>query len=215
MMALQREGTRADDRRQQILSAAGRCFRESGFHGASIARISKVAGMSPGHIYHYFENKEAIIGAIVAQDLEHRLVLTRIFSQAGSARTTLRSHVKDAITKQLDPDAAALRVEIVAEAARNPRVAKIVQEADLIGRQGLAAAIRDIRTLNGKQDDRGAIEEMVELFSALYGGVQLRMIKHPALTIDALSDRIVGVIECALYDDCRVGSPWARDDLNV
>lgn len=204
-MALQREGTRADDRRQQILSAAGRCFRESGFHGASIARISKVAGMSPGHIYHYFENKEAIIGAIVAQDLEHRLVLTRIFSQVGSARVTLRSHVKDAISKQLDPDAAALRVEIIAEAARNPRIAKIVQQADQVGRQGLAAAIRDIRTRNGRHDDPFVIEEMVELFSALYGGVQLRMIKHPELTIGGLSDRIAGVIECALYDDCHVG----------
>jgi TetR/AcrR family transcriptional repressor of uid operon len=205
-MALQREGTRADDRRQQILLAAGRCFRESGFHGASIARISKAAGMSSGHIYHYFENKEAIIGAIVAQDLEHRLVLTRIFREVGSARATVRAHVKDAISRQLDPDAAALRVEMIAEAARNPRIAKIVQQADLIGRQGLAAAIRDIRTRNGHQDDPGAIEEMVELICALYGGVQLRMIKHPALTIGAFAERIAGVIECALYDDCRVGS---------
>ena len=71
----------------------------------------------------------------------------------------------------------------------------------------LAAAIRDIRTRNGRHDDPFVIEEMVELFSALYGGVQLRMIKHPALTIGALSDRIVGVIECALYGDCQVGSP--------
>ena len=205
-MALQREGTRADDRRQQILSAAGRCFRESGFHGASIARISKVAGMSPGHIYHYFENKEAIIGAIVAQDLEHRLVLTKIFSQVGSARVIFRSHVKDAISKQLDPNAAALRVEIIAEAGRNPRIAKIVQQADLMGRQELAAAIRDIRMRNGQHDDPDAIEEMVELFSALFGGVQLRMIKHPELTVGALADRIVGVIECALYDDGQVGS---------
>lgn len=162
--------------------------------------------MSPGHIYHYFENKEAIIGAIVAQDVEHRLALTRIFREVGGARVSLRSHVKEAISKQFDPDAAALRVEIIAEAARNPRIAEIVQQADLVGRQGLAAAIRDIRMRNGHDDDPGTIEEMVELFSALYGGVQLRMIKHPELIVDALSDRIVGVIECALYDDCQVGS---------
>ena len=44
------EGARADVRRQQILSAAARCFREKGFHGASISQISKAAGMSAGHI---------------------------------------------------------------------------------------------------------------------------------------------------------------------
>ena len=72
----QHEASRAAARRQQILNAAAQCFREHGFHGASIAQISKTAGMSPGHIYHYSENKEAIIAAIVAQDLEGLLTLT-------------------------------------------------------------------------------------------------------------------------------------------
>lgn len=52
---------RLNTRRAQILAAATDCFRELGFHGASIAKISQASGMSPGHIYHYFENKEAII----------------------------------------------------------------------------------------------------------------------------------------------------------
>jgi len=53
--------TPRDARRAQIRAAAGECFRQHGFHGTSIAQISKRAGMSTGHIYHYFENKEAII----------------------------------------------------------------------------------------------------------------------------------------------------------
>ncbi|OZA12110.1 MAG: TetR family transcriptional regulator, partial [Hydrogenophilales bacterium 17-62-8] len=35
---------RADARRDQIRAAAALCFREHGFHGSSIAQISKVAG---------------------------------------------------------------------------------------------------------------------------------------------------------------------------
>ena len=193
--------TRADARRQQILTAAARCFCDHGFHGASIAQISKVAGMSPGHIYHYFDNKDAIIGAIVAQDLEHRLALTEILREVANTRSGLRTHVAQAIGKQLDPDTAALKAEIVAEAGRNPKVAEIVRKADAVGRRGLAAAIREIRQRSGFQDDRATIDGMVELFSALFGGLLLRSITNPTLDAEALTARIVRIIEATLYEE--------------
>ena len=59
-----------------MLDAAAICFRNHGFHGASMAQISKTAGMSPGHIYHYFDNKEAIIAAIVERDMEEMMEWT-------------------------------------------------------------------------------------------------------------------------------------------
>lgn len=201
------EGARADVRRQQILSAAARCFRERGFHGASVSQISKAAGMSAGHIYHYFENKEAIISEIVDQDLEHRLALTEVFRSAASSRPALRAHIAGAVARQLDGDAAALKVEIVAEAGRNPRVAEIVRKADSIGRLELASAIRDIRRRAGHDDHPGAIDEMVELISAMYGGVLMRSITNPAVDANALADRIVKVIEATLYGDVPEAAP--------
>lgn len=190
---------RGDARRLQILSAAARCFCEHGFHGASISQISKAAGMSPGHIHHYFENKDAIIAAIVAQDLEHRLALTEILREVANTRCGLRAHVAQAITKQLDPYAAALKVEIVAEAGRNPKVARIVRDADSVAREGLAAAIREIRTRSGLVDDEFIINGIVELFSALFGGVLIRSITNPALDAEALTGRFVRIIEATLY----------------
>ena len=192
---------RADSRRQQILAAAARCFCDHGFHGASIAQISKIAGMSPGHIYHYFDNKDAIIGAIVAQDLEHRLALTEILREVANTRCELRAHVAQAIKKQLDPHAAALKVEIVAEAGRNPMVAEIVREADAIGRKGLAAVIREIRLRSGHTDDESTIDGILELFSALFGGVLLRSITNPRLDAEALISRLVSVIDATLYEN--------------
>ncbi len=193
------EGARADVRRQQILSAAAKCFRDHGFHGASISQICKAAGMSAGHIYHYFENKEAIISEIVDQDLEHRLALTEAFRAAASSRSTLKAHIAGAVARQLDADAAALKVEIIAEAGRNPRVAEIIRKADEIGRAELAYAIRDIRVCAGHDDHPDTIDEMVELFSALYGGVLMRSITNPSVAPNALADRIVSVIEATLY----------------
>lgn len=190
---------RGDARRLQILAAAARCFCEHGFHGASISQISKGAGMSPGHIYHYFDNKDAIIEAIVARDLEHRLALTEILRELANSRSALRALVAQAITKQLDPDAAALKIEIVAEAGRNPKVAQIVRDADAVARKGLTAAIREIRSRSGFVDDELIIDGIVELLSALFGGVLIRGITNPALDAEALTSSFVRIIEAALY----------------
>src|ERR1700735_1352434 len=57
-------------RRRQVLDAAEKCFRRHGFHAASMAGVAMEAGMSVGHIYRYFENKEAIVAAIVERDLQ-------------------------------------------------------------------------------------------------------------------------------------------------
>ncbi|QYU68460.1 TetR/AcrR family transcriptional regulator [Leptolyngbya sp. 15MV] len=71
-----------DKRRRQILDAALRCFRESGFRGASVSDICKVAGMSPGHLYHYFPSKEAIV-ASCRQPVRHRRLHPRRARRAG------------------------------------------------------------------------------------------------------------------------------------
>ncbi|MBK1879700.1 TetR/AcrR family transcriptional regulator [Pelagicoccus mobilis] len=42
--------TLVSERRRQILEAALFCFREKGFHGASMSSICKKAQMSPGHL---------------------------------------------------------------------------------------------------------------------------------------------------------------------
>ncbi len=52
-------------RRNQILDAAQRCFKKQGFHKTTLRDIAQEFGMSAGHIYNYFSNKEAIIEALV------------------------------------------------------------------------------------------------------------------------------------------------------
>ena len=184
------DAPRATARRQQILNAAAQCFREHGFHGASIAQISKSAGMSAGHIYHYFENKEAIIAAIVAQDLESLLTLTAELRAACNVRAALIERAAEGVADQLDPINAALKVEIAAEAARNPRVAQIVREADATCRRELAATIRAIRHGAGHEDSPTAIGDMVEVLASLFEGLLLRIIRNPELDRSRVAQRI-------------------------
>src|ERR1700742_308760 len=59
-----------EEKRKEILGAAWRCLSRDGFSGASTADICKEAGISPGHLYHYFDSKEAIVTALTARGLE-------------------------------------------------------------------------------------------------------------------------------------------------
>lgn len=119
---------RALARRQQVLSAAESCFAKSGFHGASMAEISHAANMSPGHIYNYFLNKEAIIAAIAEQKIEST------FAQADE---TLQSHIYRHIKDCDKPEQIAVMFDIFAEAVRNPKMAEIVQSLNKLAKKRL------------------------------------------------------------------------------
>ena len=56
-----------EDRREQILDAAMRVFAQKGFIKATNKNIADEAGITPGLIYHYFDNKEAVLKAIIEE----------------------------------------------------------------------------------------------------------------------------------------------------
>ena len=175
------EASRAETRRAQIRAAAADCFRQHGFHGTSIAQISKAAGMSTGHIYHYFENKEAIIADIVAQDLERSLTLTTELRSASDVKDAMVERAIEGVEHNLDPSSAGLQLEIVAEAARNPHIAEIVRAADRACRDSLADTIRTQRQAAGHHDSETTIAGMVEALAAMFEGLRIRTIRNPDL----------------------------------
>jgi AcrR family transcriptional regulator len=52
-------------RRKQILEAATRVFAEKGFRRATTREVAREAGVSEGTIYNYFEDKDALLMAIM------------------------------------------------------------------------------------------------------------------------------------------------------
>ena len=52
-------------RRVRIIEAATRCLARNGVAKTSISDICKEAGMRSGHIYYYFENKDALLIAVL------------------------------------------------------------------------------------------------------------------------------------------------------
>src|SRR5712675_3360256 len=57
-------------KRRQIIEGARRVFLAQGFDAASMGEIARVAGVSKGTLYVYFENKERLFDAIVSQECQ-------------------------------------------------------------------------------------------------------------------------------------------------
>jgi AcrR family transcriptional regulator len=174
-----------ESRRQQILDAACERVRQSGFHGASMADIAKAAGLSVGQIYRYFENKEAIIAAIVAQDLaEMRDKFAEMESRPGALLDAIEAHLPEGIDKCFDPRRATLALEVVAEAARNPKVAAIVRAAD---DQERALA----QTMMGRDRkpewSEAEFQARCEVVGMIFDGLLMRGVNHPDLDREALA----------------------------
>ena len=64
----QNEQIRAQSRRR-IIDEALALFAEHGYEGTSVRMIAEAAGTSPGLLYNYFENKQALLHAIFAESV--------------------------------------------------------------------------------------------------------------------------------------------------
>jgi AcrR family transcriptional regulator len=110
-------------RREQILEAAQRVFARLGFEGATVARLEGETGLSRGAIFSYFENKDDLFVAVVAQSSDR---LVEIWLERGF-RALL-----DAIAHE-DPDWLAVQLEAARRVRTDPafraRIARLEEDA--------------------------------------------------------------------------------------
>jgi AcrR family transcriptional regulator len=188
------EMQRAAQRINQVLDAAQECFCRDGFHGASMADISKAAGMSAGHIYNYFDGKEAIIAAIVQRGLDELMVRFEQVLSAPDVTAAWAAGLGEGVQNLTEPSAAALNFEILAEAARNPKVAAMVQRADEVRRQRVTEIVRSARRTATGVDADPDIEARVEILGAIFNGLGQRALANPSLDKDALTAMLRRVV---------------------
>lgn len=184
--------SKAELRRQQILDAAAECFRKSGFHGASMSEISKSFGMSAGHIYNYFESKEAIIEAMVKRDLDQALErIAKIQGEKDILKAMLGT-VDDSVQRRIDRSE--LDTEILAEAARNPKIAATVQCTDAIIRDKVINLIKGVQPGKDSPAAELSLAAKSTILMALFDGLQIRAIRDPGMKADDIARVLKTVI---------------------
>jgi AcrR family transcriptional regulator len=72
-MARRPKAEGGEGRREQIIDAALRVFARKGFARATNKDIAREAGVTPGLIYYYFADKEALLQAVIASRSPLRL----------------------------------------------------------------------------------------------------------------------------------------------
>ena len=118
-----------------------------------------------------------IIAAIVAQDLADRRARFAELTESGEPIVdTVIDRCAEALDKNFEPDRVALILEVMAEAARNPQVAAIVQDADTVERQLVLRVLDHARSLGCGEAELAARGEVL---SMIYDGMLTRAVNNP------------------------------------
>ncbi len=115
-----------DARRDQILSAARRCFLRDGFHATSMQDLFAESGLSAGAVYRYFASKDDVILAIAEDNMHEVLALINQVATADPGRS-VGEVVADALAliqaKHEADGVGGTAVLVWSEALRNPELA--------------------------------------------------------------------------------------------
>ncbi|MFG1478893.1 TetR/AcrR family transcriptional regulator [Xanthobacter sp. V4C-4] len=169
---------RHEEKRQEILAAANRCFERSGLKGASVADICKEAGISPGHLYYYFESKDAIIATLSDAWLSRtRARFERVVSAPRDLVGALVSEIGGLAPK--GPKAGAeLVFEMLAESTRNPAMAEMVQAHSRDLRALIAGVLREGQRRGDVRADLD-VENVATVAVAMVDGLKTISLREP------------------------------------
>lgn len=184
---------RADLRRRHLLDTARALFVRNGFHQTGIAQIAAASGIGVGQIYRDFDGKERIIAAICETDvaawLEEDVLCAAVAAHDADA---IRAWIRRFGAHDEPLNECRMMAEIVAESARNERIATLHREIDLRVRARLTAALTALASGADRDDD---IAMVVEFILAIGIGVMTRRTIDPAMKIATVTPYIGALID--------------------
>lgn len=159
-------------RHSRILAASRTCFVQFGFHGTSMAKIAKMAGISVGLIYRYFDCKQSLIVAVAKEQLDCALENIR-------GASSIDELLANSVTSPAG-SVAELFTAITVEALRNPEVARIVGDYDKAVRNEIVNCFLRSMTQSSRFLDTERIEQRALLLTLAIDGLSLPITRDPA-----------------------------------
>ncbi|CCH48480.1 TetR/AcrR family transcriptional regulator [Pseudodesulfovibrio piezophilus] len=176
----------------QLLEAAEECFATYGFCGAGMSLLSKTAKMSIGNIYGYFENKDAIVCALVeAQVQALQEGLQTLFEETDDVVEILQTQTRVQCQLKAGDKKIAIMFEIMAEMSRNPEVAKAMRLHDASVKAQLMTIAAEYRPHWSAE----TLDARIEMLMLAVSGIPLRLVMNPDLNIAGLVEEICTQIE--------------------
>jgi AcrR family transcriptional regulator len=127
--AIQEEGSESAKRRQ-ILEGAREVFLARGFDGASMGEIAKVAGVSKGTLYVYFDSKESLFEALTIEEKRGLAeVLFKLNAEDPDVRAVLTELGRSYLKRLGRPEHISSIRMVIGAAEKFPRLGQAFYEA--------------------------------------------------------------------------------------
>jgi AcrR family transcriptional regulator len=171
-------------RRGQILEAARRVFAERGFRRATTREVARAAGISEGTIYNYFEDKDALLMAIL-EELNETERRAEEFEEGMDSdfRGFLEGYLRrrmSLIWQNREVFRVVLSEMLVDAGLRETYLRRVVEPTMKIGEENLRARV-----------ERGEVWET-----------------DAPLAVRAVAGAVLGVLVLGLLGDEEIGSRW-------
>jgi AcrR family transcriptional regulator len=139
---------RREERQEQILEGARRCFAEHGYEGATVVRLEEVIGLSRGAIFNYFPSKEDLFLELAVRDSRR---MSDIWINEG-----LDAIVREVV--ELDPAWLAVYLELFRRVRTDPEFCRRLEERQKAVAPANRERIEDAQRDGEFRDDIGAKE---------------------------------------------------------
>ena len=139
---------RREERQEQILEGARRCFAEHGYEGATVVRLEEVIGLSRGAIFNYFPSKEDLFLELAVRDSRR---MSDIWINEG-----LEAIVREVV--ELDPAWLAVYLELFRRVRTDPAFCRRLEERQKAVAPANRERIEDAQRDGEFRDDIGPKE---------------------------------------------------------
>jgi AcrR family transcriptional regulator len=117
-------------KRRQILDGARQVFLAQGFDGASMGQIARVAGVSKGTLYVYFDSKEKLFEALTIEEKESLAeALFSLDAEDPDVRSVLTQLGLSYLTTMVQPDHISSIRMVIGVAEKFPRLGQMFYDA--------------------------------------------------------------------------------------
>ncbi len=184
-------------RRREILEAAERCVLRDGLRKLRLRDLAKESGQSLGNFYNYFENKQALIEALVEKEVDWFIRSATLPSEplppGAVFRERLRRRLETFVSAYLSPDGVETMMSIASEALVDPKVRAILKAANKRVCERMIANIPEDREVIERLPPE-VLEVRMQLTRSMLESVRVMLVfdddLDPVLIRNTLVDRL-------------------------
>ena len=187
-------GDTAERTKQALLRSARQVFAEYGYHGATIAEITRRAEVSTPVLYHHFGSKAGLFTAAIEEVSE---LLAESWGETIAGKGDLRSKVNAMLDTAIqihaaDPELARFLLATRMEVTRAPELVAVSEYRDFT-----AGLFRSVALQSGLDHERaGAVAHVL---GAFFAGVTVIAVSSP-FDYDTAVESIRSLLDSELFD---------------